>query len=328
MAAAPSTEVAVGSTRSNKVQPRADVLVTRRAAEEWGVLSLEELGDCGLSRGAVLTRVRGGWLHPLYRSVYAVGHPRVPLEGRFLAAVKSIGRSAVLSHYSAAALWEFVDWDGRHPEVTVAVTGARCRQGIRVHRTSLLAPPDFMRHRAVPITSPTRTLADLAAVVNFHLLRRAVRRGLAKRRVSISQLVATSRRLGPRRGSANLNRVLATAAPTRSELEDVVLDLIVDAGFAPPDVNKPLLLAGRSLIPDFRWPEQHVIVEADGRTWHDNPIARKDDAERQALLEAHGEHVLRVTWRQAVTMPMETVARIQAAGAPHASPPSVPRRRC
>ena len=54
-------------------------------------------------------RVRNGRLHPLHRGVYAVGHPNLPLEGRFLAAVKACGPGAVLSHYSAAALWGFVD---------------------------------------------------------------------------------------------------------------------------------------------------------------------------------------------------------------------------
>jgi len=129
------------------------------------------------------------------------------------------------------------------------------------------------------------------------------------------------RRLGPRRGSGNLRRVLATAAPTRSELEDVVFDLIVDAGFVRPDVNRPLLLAGRRVIPDFRWPEHKVVVEADSRTWHDNPIARADDAERQALLEAHGDRVLRVTWEQAVRKANEMVARIAAEGVPRGRQP-------
>ena len=96
----------------------------------------------------------------------------------------------------------------------------------------------------------------------------------------------------------------------------MVFDLILDSGLTRPDVNKPLLLAGRRLIPDFRWPEQQVVVEADGGAWHDNQIAREDDAERQALLEEHGERVLRVTWSQAITRPGETVARIRAAGVP------------
>jgi len=173
-----------------------------------------------------------------------------------------------------------------------------------------------MRHEGVPTTTPARTLVDLATIASYTLLRRAVRRALGLGRVSIRQVVATRRRLGGRRGSANLDRVLAAAAPTRSELEDVVLDLIVDAGFVRPEVNQPLLLAGRRVIPDFRWPDQKVIVEADGARWHHNPIARQDDAERHALLEAHGERVLRVTWKEAVSRPRETIARIDAAGVP------------
>ncbi|MFL5891343.1 MAG: DUF559 domain-containing protein [Solirubrobacterales bacterium] len=230
--------------------------------------------------------------------------------------MKSFGPDAVLSHFSAATLWEFVDWDGRHPEVTVRRVGARRREGIRIHRTNELERRDVMRHKGIPVTSPTRTLIDLASVVNYKLLRTAVRRSLARHRTSVRQLATASRRLGPRRGSGNLRRLLATAAPTRSELEDVVFDLIMDAGFVRPDVNRPLLLAERRVIPDFRWPEPRVVVEADRRAWHDNPIARADDAERQALLEAHGDRVLRVTWTQAVRKPAETVARIQAAGVP------------
>ena len=35
---------------------------------------------------------------------------------------------------------------------------------------------------------------------------------------------------------------------------------------------------------DLSLAEQRVVVEADGRAWHDNQTAREDDAERQALL--------------------------------------------
>ena len=83
--------------------------------------------------------------------------------------------------------------------------------------------------------------------------------------------------------------------PTRSVLEDIVLDLLLAAGFEHPDVNKPLILSGRRVVPDFRWPRQRLVLEADGAAWHDPTL----DAERQALLEAHGERVLRVTWEQA-----------------------------
>jgi hypothetical protein len=55
-------------------------------------------------------------------------------------------------------------------------------------------------------------------------------------------------------------------------------------GLARPDVNVPMVVAGRRVIPDFRWPCRRLIVEADGAAWHGHRLAQEDDAERQALL--------------------------------------------
>ena len=79
--------------------------------------------------------------------------------------------------------------------------------------------------------------------------------------------------------------------PTRSSLEDDVLDVIEAQGLPTPQINQPL---PNGLVPDFRWPDLHLILEADGAAYHDNPLAREDDAKRQAQLEAQGETVLRV----------------------------------
>jgi very-short-patch-repair endonuclease len=135
--------------------------------------------------------------------------------------------------------------------------------------------------------------------------------------VHVSQLARYLGRNEGRRGTARLARVIATGpAPTRSELEDAVLDLMLRGGLAHPRVNEPLRIDGRRVIPDFRWPDIHLVIEADGAQWHEGEIAREDDAERQALLKAHGERVLRVTWAQAVTEPQQTLARLRGAGAP------------
>jgi Protein of unknown function (DUF559) len=257
---------------------------------------------------------------PVHRGVYAIGHPNLPLEGRFLAAVKASGPGAVLSHASAAALWGFMQWEDRHPEVTVLGTAPRAHPGLRIHRTTNLDGDDAARHRGIPVTSPARTLLDLAARLDSSPLRSATRRAQSLHRVNIRQLVAILARHRQRPGCAPLARIVATGpAPTRSELEDAVLDLVPRGGFVHPDVNVALWLSGRRVVPDFRWPEQRLVVEADGAAWHDNQLAREDDAERQALLEAHGERVLRVTWDQAIARPGQTLARIRTAGAPLAS---------
>ena len=303
--------------RNGAARGRPDLLVARRAARQWGVLSLQELRDCGLSVECVRGRVRRGHLHRMHRGVYAVGHPNPPLEGRLLAAVKACGLGSVLSHFSHAALVGLVRWDGRYPEVTVTGTAARSHPRIRVHRTLLLEPADVSRHGVIPVTSVARTLVDLGSQLELQPLRRVVRQAQSMKLVELRELVELLGRLGRPRGAGKLAEILATGpAPTRSELEDTVLDLMLTAGFAQPEVGVPMVLAGRTVIPDFRWPVRQLVVEADGAAWHDHKLAREDDVERQAALEAHGDRVLRVTWDQAVLRPAETIARIRAAGGP------------
>ena len=200
----------------------------------------------------------------------------------------------MLSHFAAAAHWGLVAWDHRSVD-----------------------PCDVARLQGIPVTSPARTALDCAGLLVGTPLRRLVREAQGRKLVTIGELAAVLGRLGPRRGSRRLATIIATgAAPTRSELEDAVLDLILRGGVAHPLVNEPLVLDGRRVVPDFRWPEQRLVVEADGAAWHDHKLAREDDAERQALLEAHGDRVLRVTWDQAVARGPQTLARIKAAGAP------------
>jgi hypothetical protein len=162
---------------------------------------------------------------------------------------------------------------------------------------------------------------DVAATWTDDALRRAMATAQSKYLTNLRKLAAALDRTPQRPGRARYARVLATGpAPTRSDLELRVLHLVLAGGFAAPDVNKPIHLDGRKIIPDLRWPEQRLIVEADSAQWHDNPQARALDAERQAFLEAHGERLLRVTWPQATAGAGQTLARITAAGAPAPRP--------
>lgn len=281
------------------------------------MLTLDELVASGLSERQVQLRVLRGSLHRQFAGVYLVGHPVPTMEGRFVAAVKTCGPGAALSIHAAGATWGFREW--REGAIDISVDRpTRSRQpGIRVHRTTWLERRDLRMRNGILVTSPERTIVDLAAVLSFRELRRAVRQAMSMRLVNLRTLIAVLERAGPRRGVRNLRRILADGyTPTRSELEDIVLDLIVAAGLERPEVNAPLVLDGRRVVPDFRWPEHQIVVEADGAAWHENKVAREDDAERQALLEGHGERVVRITWDQAVAQPSQTQRRLHAAGIP------------
>ena len=231
--------------------------------------------------------------------------------------MKACGAGALSSSHAAGDLYGLVALGDRRPDVLVLGATTRRHEGIRIHRTTRLEPQDISRCQGIPATSVARTLVDLAADLTYEQLRRAVREAQAQRLVALPRLVETLARLRPCRGAANLARIVATGpAPTRSELEDVVLDLMLRGGLRHPDVNVPIRVGGRWVVPDFRWPEQRLVVEADGARYHDGEVAREDDAERQALLEVAGERVIRVRWEQAVCRGTQTLGRMSAAGAP------------
>ena len=323
---APSSAEREARNRSGAfLHARPDQRVAALAAESWGVVSTAELLGCGLSKREISGRVSRGQFHPMHRGAYAVGHPNPPWQGRVLAAGKACGPDAVISHLSAAALWGLLDYDAdRFPEVTIAGGNGERHPGIRIHRTGVLPARDRARAQQVPVTAVPRTLLDLAGSLDRRSLRSVVRRAQGRGGVNVCQLAEVLARLGPRRGSRRLALLVATGpAPTRSVLEDIVLELLLTGGLEHPDVNKPLLIDGRRVISDFRWPSQRLVLEADGAAWHDTELARAADAERQALLEESGERVLRVSWTQALTRRSQTLARLGAAGAP-CEPASTP----
>jgi very-short-patch-repair endonuclease len=294
-----------------------DVEVARIAAKQQGMVASTQLAAAGLTRQAVSRRVSSGRLHPRHRGVFAVGHEAPTLHGRFFAAVLAAGPGAVLSHFSAAVLWGLFRSDDRFPEVLLPATAFRSHPGIRIHRTRRLDARDVTHHEGIPVTNVARTAIDLADSLPPRQLRRLVRQALAERLLTTRELRDVVQRADGRRGASILAAILASSpAPTRSEFEDVVLDLIADGGLERPDVNQPLVLGGRRIVPDFRWSAQRLVLEADGAAWHNGKLAREDDAERQALLESHGERVLRITWDQATSRARETLERLRRAGAP------------
>ncbi len=300
---------------AEEVTTRCDVLVARVACAQDGVVSLRQLRACGMSSDAVTTRVRSGRLHRLYRGVYAVGHQAVPPRGRLRAAALACGPDAVLSHFSAAEFWGLVDAGDRQPQLSVTDNSGRTIRGVRVHRRRSLATCDVWTRAGMRVTSPARTLLDIAADLSERELRRTVRRAQVEGRVSVRQLLDVRSRARHQRGVAALRAVIADGpAPTRSQLEDVVLDLAGRVTRQRPEINATLRLAGeRPIRPGLMWRDRRLVIEADGAAWHDDKLSREDDAERQAILEAHGYRVLRVTWTQAVRHPQQTLARLRAA---------------
>ena len=290
-----------------------DVEIARRAARQNGIVTTRDLAAIGIAGRMVTVRVRRGQLHPIFRGVYAVGHPVLGQTAFFTAAVLACGDGAVLSHHAAAAHLGLLRRDNRLPEVIVPASAGRKIDGIRPHR-SRLDERDICQRSGLRVTRPARTILDVAATKPFKALRRMVRQALAERKVDLRRLLDVLHRHPRHRGAARLRAVIADGpAPTRSDLEDLALDLLDAAGIDRPEVNPGLRLDGRAVFPDLLFRDERVVIELDGRRWHHDLLTQQDDADKQAMLEARGYRVLRITWWQIVDHPRQTIARIRAA---------------
>jgi hypothetical protein len=300
--------------------PPPDLLVAERAARQEGRIRFDQLVACGLDDAAVARRVAKGQLHREHRGVYAVGYRSDGFYAQVMAAVLAGGEGAVASHWTAAAVHGFVRWDGRPIDVTVRNRAGRARPGIRFHRPRRLAERDTTRCHGIPTTTAARALLEITPQLSDRRLRRAVRQAQAEEAANVRQIADVLRRANGHRGTRRLATIIATGpAPTFSGDEDVVLDLLLEAGIARPDVNRRLVVGVETYYPDMRWPAERLILEVDSG-WHEGPLAQHDDALRQGDLEAAGERVLRTTLEQAVLDPRQLIRRLAAAGAPYTDP--------
>lgn len=287
-------------------------LVPRRrlaslAARQGGVVARRQLLALGFSKAEIDNQVTDGRLHIIHRGVYAVGHAAIGIAGRRWAAVLACGDGAVLSHASAAAAWGMRPHSGRI-DVSVGRGGRARRRGIRLHCRRSLSAADVTQLDGLPITTPARTVLDLAASGLRGRDLELVLDLAEQRQLDFSDLEALLRRCAGQPGTAALREVLARYAPgsvdTRSRLEEMCIALCDAHGIPRPSTN--VVVAGR--VRDLYWPGMPLVVEADSYRWHRRPSALNDDRERDAELALAGIPHLRFTYEQVVDRP-EYVAR-------------------
>lgn len=296
-----------------------EAVIARHAARQYGVVTHRQLVEAGLGRGAIEHRVRTGWLYRMYRGVFAVGHPPLMREARWLGAVLAHGEGAALSHSCGSALWEIRPYNGVWIDVTVSSRGGRSqRERIRLHRSSTLGAADVTTHRGIPVTTVARTLLDVAATLTGPSLARTVEQSEIRRLFDLAAVEDTIARNRNHPGVDPLRRALALPRDdefSRSELENGFLALCDAHGIPRPLVNH--MVEGKEV--DFFWPDQRLIVETDGCETHFTLAAYEGDRARDAYLLALGYRVLRFTELQ-LRLDGATVAeRLAAALATSAS---------
>jgi very-short-patch-repair endonuclease/predicted transcriptional regulator of viral defense system len=290
---------------------RAEV-VARLAGRQHGVVARRQLEAVGLSASAVGRWATEGRLHRVHRGVYAVGHRVLTVDGRRMAAVLTAGPGAALSHASAAALWEIRPTSATRIDVSVPSAGGRGkRPGLRIHRASNLRDDEITEHRAIRVTTPARTLLDLASSVPGRALERALDEAEIRDLYDRRELEAIARAHAGQRGAAVLQRAIdgdGDPTLTDSELEELMLALCDKHRLPRP--RPRAWVAG--LRVDFLFAASRLVVETDGYRYHHTRRAFERDRERDAILARAGSRTLRFTHRQLTSDPAGVAQTIRS----------------
>jgi very-short-patch-repair endonuclease len=229
-----------------------------------------------------------------------------------MAALLACGERSAISHSSAAFLWQILPGASRPQPIELTVLGNthRGREGLRIHRTRVLAEEDVTERDGIRLITAARTLLAVASGSGPRSLEGPLRRALDLRLTTTDELVGLLAAHPGCRGAPVLRALLGREpTATDSEAEVRLLDLIRRAQLPPPKTG--VAIRGHKL--DFCWVKERFAVEVDGFAHHSSRTMFERDRARDADLLAEGMRVMRVTWKQLSREPEALIARVAQA---------------
>lgn len=291
-----------GRPRTPRRDESPDVRCARIGAPRRGVITRRWALDAGLSPGAIHRRcTRGEWrvLHP---GVYAITSTPASWHQSVFAACCWVGEDAVASHRTAGHLWELPDFGEDAIDVSVARRVNRSGGDVRVHCVESLNPSDVTEREGIPVTTPARTVVDLATTLDPDRLEAALDHVLTHRMASLARIEWLISRGGDRgrKGAPVLRKLLAArrggAGVPGSPLETKVLQALRRSGLPEP-LRQYRLCDAQGLIGrlDFAYPSARIAIEAEGYAYHSDISAWYRDRARINRLQGAGWRVFLLT---------------------------------
>lgn len=296
------------------------------ARQRFGLFTRADAEAAGLADSTLYQRVAAGRYLRRQPGVFAFAAAPDSRPARYMAAVLAVATPddpAVLSHISAADQWGF----GVGPDQVIHVVSETHHpgrlHGVKPHRTEALPDHHRTTRNGIPVTSPERTLCELASCVGYAALREAVANAMRRNLATAPGLAATMFELGRIRGKRKLRTILAELSPlerdAREGLESLFLRVMTAGGLPPSAMNHPTrdVEGKRRLLDAVYLPEDYhlvepVWIELDSETYHSAPLDVIDDRRREDLLVAAGwPRPERYTWTDVFERPDRVIEEIR-----------------
>ena len=290
-------------------------LLARRQA---GAFSFEQAIQLGYPSSTISHRVRRGTWEKRLPGVYAVaGTERTRLHDLWVA-VLAVGPAATVTHETSCLLHGAERLPSRPITLTVPHGWHHELPGIFVHQIDDLQPWHRTSWQGLPVSRPARAVVELAATQPAAMIGRVADDLVASGRTTMAQIgkvFAEVARPG-KPGMAKIASVLDARGdgyvPPTTELERMLFDALAAGGVSAPQRQVPV--AGRDQvigIVDAAYPDARLVLEADGRRWHDRVHAAATDRRRDAEAARMGWQTLRFVHEQLKQDPGEVCAIVR-----------------
>jgi hypothetical protein len=263
----------------------------RIAARQHGNVTTKQLLAAGFSAREIERRLENRLLIATHRGVYRVGHAAPSVEADYMAAVLAGGDGAALCGRAAGHLLGLVR--GRAPAPEVIARGERRIKGVRTCRCRSLHRGEVTHSRGIAVTTPARTLVDLASLLGPSDLARACHEAGVRHGTTPRQVKAALARRPNVRGAAKFKPIFVGDSPVLlSWMERRALEIIEGANLPRPQVNRK---RGAHYV-DLRWAEQRVTVELNGYRFHHSRYAWEQDHDRRRAARERGDEFRTYTY--------------------------------
>lgn len=213
-----------------------------------------------------------------------------------MAAVLACGDDAALSHSSAAALWRIGRERPGRVDVTIRRKSGLQRPGIRLHVRPSLPARDITAPDGIPVTTPARTLVDVATELTPNRLERAVNEADKQDLIDPESLRVA---LDHHAGEPGVRPLRDLLDRHSFRLSDTELELLFRPVAAAAGLPTPLTKQKvNGFEVDFFWPDLRLVVETDGFRYHRTASAQTRDARRDQTHTAAGFVPLRFSHYQ------------------------------
>jgi hypothetical protein len=280
------------------------------------VISRSQALACGMTAAVFRGRTEpGGPWQRLLPGVYLTVTGTATRDQHEIAALRYAGDRSVITGLTALRRIGIRVPD--RDQVTVLVPANRHARSISyVTIWQTIRMPELVMYRGpIQFAMPDRAAADAAReLTSLNEIRAVVASGVQQRWCTVEGLEAELR-LGPRRGSSPLRRVLAEVADGARSVPEADLRRLLKTASVPMPLFNAKVYADREFIakPDAWWPDAGVAVEVDSKEWHLSPEDWQLTMSRHARMSAHGIIVLHFTPRQIRTESDQVIAQIQSA---------------